>query len=381
MIDYPNKLQIIFDKLNKIKIKPIIVGGYVRDYLQGLYSKDIDIELYNVTSYEKLQKILSEFGNTNILGKNYGVIKLKIDNINIDFSLPRTDSKISNGHKGFKIDTSKTLDFKSASFRRDFTINTIGYDIFTKTLLDPYNGIDDLKNKILKYVDKNTFKEDPLRVLRAMQFCARFELKIDSNLINLCQEMIYENCLEELPHERIYEEFKKLFLKAKKPSTGLKFLKTINGLDFFNELVMDNNLWQSTLKSINSFHDINTTNTNMTILLALLCYKIDENKIDSFIAKLTNKKNIVKDIKSFHHVAKYFQNTNTILLYKILKDINIDEIKVFLGALEINVSNIELIYPTVHGRDLIKLGIQPSKDFNYILQKKYEEQIKKVIFR
>ena len=129
----------------------------------------------------------------------------------------------------------------------------ITIDVNAKKIIDPFNGIDDLKNKRLKIINIDTFVEDPLRVLRAMGFCARFELICDNNLITTCQSMIKNNMLDELPTSRIYTEFIKLFLKSTKPSIGLEFLKRVDGLDFFNELNMDKELWINTLKSIDKF--------------------------------------------------------------------------------------------------------------------------------
>ena len=103
MLDYPNKLNIIFDKLLINSIKPIIVGGFVRDFLLKIDSKDIDIELYGISSFEKLEHILEEFGDVNSVGRSFGVCKLKVDDLDIDFSFPRIDSKIDKGHKGFDV--------------------------------------------------------------------------------------------------------------------------------------------------------------------------------------------------------------------------------------------------------------------------------------
>ncbi|MDQ1337773.1 MAG: hypothetical protein QG617_740, partial [Campylobacterota bacterium] len=172
MIDYPDKLNIIFEKLKSHRIRPVIVGGFIRDSLFKIESKDIDIELYGALTFKKLQKILQEFGTVNIVGKSFGVCKLKFEDYDLDFSFPRRDSKIRSGHRGFDVTIDSTLDFKTAASRRDFTINAIGYDVVEKKVLDPYNGINDLKEKILRAVDEKSFAEDPLRVLRAAQFCA-----------------------------------------------------------------------------------------------------------------------------------------------------------------------------------------------------------------
>jgi len=102
MIDYPSKLDIIFDKLLNNSIKPIIIGGFVRDFLLKKESKDIDIELYGIKSFSKLENILKEFGSVNSFGKSFGVCKLKFDDLDLDFSFPRKDSKISKAIKALK---------------------------------------------------------------------------------------------------------------------------------------------------------------------------------------------------------------------------------------------------------------------------------------
>jgi tRNA nucleotidyltransferase (CCA-adding enzyme) len=215
MIDYPSKLDTIFDKLKSHGIRPIIVGGYIRDYLVDIESKDIDIELYGISSFTKLQNILKEFGSVNVVGKSFGVCKLYFEEYDLDFSFPRSDNKVKSGHRGFEITIDTTLDFKTATSRRDFTMNSVGYDVVERKILDPFGGLDDFKNKTLKALNLESFGEDPLRFLRAVQFATRFELKIENDLFSICKDMVTNGLLEELPKERIFEEIKKLLLYAK----------------------------------------------------------------------------------------------------------------------------------------------------------------------
>ncbi|MBU1927437.1 CCA tRNA nucleotidyltransferase, partial [bacterium] len=170
MIKYPHKLDLIFKKLKNLNITAVIVGGYVRDSLLGRESKDIDIELYGVSSLENVEEVLQEFGNINQVGKSFGVCKLLFEDLDLDFSLPRLEAKTSSGHRGFEVSTYSQLSFEVASSRRDFTINAIGFDVEKKIILDPHHGIKDLKSNSLHFVNKTTFVEDPLRILRAVQF-------------------------------------------------------------------------------------------------------------------------------------------------------------------------------------------------------------------
>ena len=110
-------------------------------------------------------------------------------------------------------------------------VNALGLDPLEGKLLDPHNGQKDLEARILRHVGP-AFAEDPLRVLRAMQFIARFDLTPAKETTALCRRIPIEG----LPSERIYEEWKKLILKGRIPSKGLDFLKSSNWLGYFPEL-------------------------------------------------------------------------------------------------------------------------------------------------
>lgn len=207
-----------------------IVGGWVRDLLIGQHSKDFDIEIHGIKA-EQLEKILRRFGVTHYVGKSFGVYHLEVQGKLYDVALPRRERKTGQGHKGFEVEADPDLNFEEASARRDFTVNAMGYLIIEKKLVDPHGGLRDLKRGVLRHVS-NAFSEDPLRALRAVQMAARFEFDIDGNTQKLCSIQP----IGELPAERIYEEWKKLLLKAKKPSLGLMWLDKLDLLRFFPEL-------------------------------------------------------------------------------------------------------------------------------------------------
>ncbi len=397
MIDYPNKLNIIFDKLLNNSIKPIIVGGYVRDFLLNIESKDIDIELYGINSFSKLEEILEEFGDVISVGKSFGVCKLKFNNLDLDFSLPRIDSKIDKGHKGFKIKIDSSLDFKTAASRRDFTINAIGYEIETKKILDPFNGKDDLKNRILRAVDIDKFQEDPLRVLRAVQFNSRFNLSIDDKLFLICKSMIEDSLLEELPKERIFIEIKKLLLKSSTPSHGIILLKELGAFSFFTELSrLSAKKFKDTLTAIDTMSSLKTTNevTNTILMLATLCHKLSLKECERFLTQLTNDKNIHHRVLSLIEHQKFinFNAFSKYDIYKLATKVTIEEFILFSKAIvapeikienidslkekakELNVLNAE-VKALLQGKDILKLGLKPSKEFSKILHRAYEAQI------
>jgi len=203
----------------------VLVGGAVRDMLLGIPVKDYDIEVYGLQKVEELEAILGRFGSVNCVGKSFGVVKLKSGMWEFDFSFPRRECKSGKGHRGFDVSVDGTLDFKTAARRRDFTINAIGYEIQTCSLIDPFGGVADIQKKCLRHIDADTFVEDPLRVYRAVQFAARFGFKVAHETAVLCKKMVAGEMLDELPTERVYEEWKKLLLKADKPSVGLELMR------------------------------------------------------------------------------------------------------------------------------------------------------------
>jgi tRNA nucleotidyltransferase (CCA-adding enzyme) len=209
--------------------RAVVVGGFVRDGLMGLQSKDVDVEVFGL-SLDSLEATLQQFGEIQTIGRAFGVLQIK--GLPIDFSLPRKDSKVAPGHRGFGVAFDDSLDFAEASRRRDLTINSMGLDIVTGEMLDPHGGQNDLASKTLRATDARCFSEDPLRGLRVAQFAARFCMNPDRDLVQLCMKLD----LSELPAERLFEEFRKLLLKGKKPSIGLEFLRASKLLRFFSEL-------------------------------------------------------------------------------------------------------------------------------------------------
>jgi tRNA nucleotidyltransferase (CCA-adding enzyme) len=232
----PKVLEQILINLRKIGATPILVGGCVRDSLLQIPCKDYDVEIFGISSLEEIEKSLENFGSVKLVGKSFGVLTLKVDGYDFDFALARTEKKTGLGHGDFEVTTNSKLTYKEAALRRDFTINSIGYDFAKKEFLDPFNGINDLKNKTLKHINDDTFIEDPLRVYRAIQFASRFQFNIDENTKELCKQMVLNDDLKYLANERIYEEFKKLFLKSKQPSIGFSLLKELGVLKYFPEL-------------------------------------------------------------------------------------------------------------------------------------------------
>ncbi len=232
----PSILEEILKDLQKIGATPIVVGGSVRDFFLNIPIKDYDIEIFGIDSLDIIQKSLEKYGSVKLVGKSFGVLTLRVNEYDFDFALPRLEKKTGNTHQDFEIITNANLSFKEAAIRRDFTINAIGYDFFKEEFLDPFDGIKDLKNKIIKHINDVTFIEDSLRVYRAVQFASRFDFKIAEKTKELCKQIVLSQDLIFLPKERVYEEFKKLFLNSQKPSNGFELMKELDVIKYFPEL-------------------------------------------------------------------------------------------------------------------------------------------------
>ena len=176
-----------------------LVGGCVRDEILNRTPNEFDIEVYDI-SPEKFDEIMQSIGAKGV-GKSFFVYKWK----NFDISLPRTETKVSAGHRGFSVNL--TQDEKTASKRRDFTMNALMKNIYTGEMLDFWGGIKDIQNKTIRHIDDKTFIEDSLRVLRAMQFASRLKFKIAPETVKLCQNID----INDLSKERVFMEFEKMF--------------------------------------------------------------------------------------------------------------------------------------------------------------------------
>jgi len=435
----PKELAKITDLLMDRGCQPVVVGGYIRDRLLGMDSKDIDIEVFGIESLELLESLLKPFGDVNSVGRSFGVLKVKVDGVEVDISLPRLEKKSGVGHRGFQITTDSSLSFNEAALRRDFTINAMGYDIKHNRVLDPYGGQDDLRKGILRVVNAESFVEDPLRLYRAMQFAARFELTLSKELVTLANTMVTEGMLNDLPKERVYDEFKKLLLKSRRPSIGLSTLVTLGIIKQFPELQAligveqdpvyhpEGDVWIHTLMVVDMATKLHSSDEKLNLQrsLAALCHDLGKanttEKIDgriraighehsgvaltvAFLARLTEEKALIENILALvkNHLAPmqfYKQGAKAPAIRRLANRVNIAELILlakadFLGRTTAEAKegrfiagewlqkqakslNIhkEPLVPLLQGRDLMRAGMEPSKVFKMILNDAYEAQM------
>lgn len=269
--------------------RALIVGGWARDRLLGRDSKDVDLEVFGIDA-AKLKPMLESFGRVDAVGESFTVYKIA----GLDVSLPRRESKTGRGHKGFTVIGDPSLSIEEAARRRDFTINAISFDPLTEAYLDPFNGRADLEARRLRVVDARTFADDSLRVLRALQFAARFDLTLDEESKAICRAIP----LDDLPAERVWGEIEKL-LMAPRPSTGFALalelgvinalfpgLKALVGCHQEPEWHPEGDVWVHTLQVIDRAReriDDLAHPQAATVMLGALCHDLGKPATTAFI--------------------------------------------------------------------------------------------------
>lgn len=292
------------------------VGGYCRDKYLGTPNKDIDIEIYGIT-VEQLRNLLNKFGERLEHGKSFGVFGVK--GFDIDIALPRKERCIGINHTDFDVTVDPFMSTYEGALRRDLTMNALMLDVLTGEWIDHFGGLEDIKNGVIRHVNTETFKEDPLRVLRVAQFAARFNMTVAPETQKLCTTMD----ITTLSKERIFIEVKKALEKSKTPSIFFNVLKDVGHLkEWFFELQQLINLPQNTLyhpegdvythtmlvlDNVSANIDTNTDNV-LGIKLAAVCHDM---------GKLVTTESIDGQVHAYRHelygeaIAKVFLNRFT----------------------------------------------------------------------
>lgn len=206
----------ICKEIDKVGGSSYYVGGYVRNKLieklhhEQYDNKDLDIEIHNIepVSFESILRRNSV--TYDKVGKSFGVYKVNTSEGTVDFSFPRTEKCVGNNHTAFDVTINPYLGLRESIKRRDITINGIMKNVLTGLYIDPFGGINDIKKKIIRVIDEETFQDDPLRVLRVCNFASRFGFDIEENTLMLIRKMDLSN----LQKERIFEEYLKAFVNG-----------------------------------------------------------------------------------------------------------------------------------------------------------------------
>jgi tRNA nucleotidyltransferase (CCA-adding enzyme) len=257
-----------------------LVGGVVRDLYLGLCTGDLDLEVFGLPAAD-LRAVLEKEFALDLVGQSFGILKLR--GWPVDIGLPRREAKIGLGHKGFEVDSDPDMPLKEAAARRDFTINAVYLDPLTSAVEDPFRGLTDLADRKLRHTSP-AFDEDPLRVLRAMQLAARFDLQVVPETVKLCRGIEPEG----LTSERIFGEWTKLVTLGRVPSRGMQFLRDSGWLQYFPELEAligvpqdaqwhpEGDVWIHTLHCLDAFAAEKTGHPweDLVVGLAVLCHDL-----------------------------------------------------------------------------------------------------------
>ena len=380
--------------------RPFVVGGAVRDTLLGrsVTTKDLDFEIYHLT-LDSLIAVLSAFGRTDVVGRSFGVIKLWLKGLGeIDFSLPRRESKSGAGHRGFIVAPDPAMSPEEACARRDFTLNAILLDPFDSEIFDYNDGIKDLKNKILRHTS-HQFVEDPLRPLRAVQLAARFGFSMHADTASLCATMVEE--ARTLAKERVFGEWQKWAVQGTRPSAGLRILAESGWGAVFPELAPGLNDRAGSLETrvdrarrIADRDMLDPTDTTV-LLVAALCRDMDLAAGAAFAARIGLPPKIHKRVTllctearglepnrgfgeaSTLRVAERLAPETVAMLCRLL------EAEDSLEAVAARLLRIAAALgvdrgppsPLILGRDLAALGVPPGPTMGALLKAAFEAQL------
>ena len=401
--DIPGRLLSIAEDIRRAGGRAFLVGGWVRDALLGRDCRDYDIEVYDLTQ-DELVPILKKYGRTNLVGKAFGVIHLAMKGHSLDFSFPRTESKVGYGHRGFVVHTDEKLSFKEAALRRDFTINAMGMELPELTLCDPYGGIDDLKKGLLRHVGP-AFVEDSLRILRGVQFASRFALTLAPETVELCRTL----SLADLSVERLFEEFKKWLLKPGKPSLGLRAFLDIRLNEFFPEVFPLRESWEYLGEMLDNMENARRTlvaegnalseSQSMEFAFASFLCGNPETSL-KFLEHITNESHLLKnvpllletyselplgivnDVPSLRRLAVKLGGLKLLCLlvkatprkfYAAAGDAEFPE-KLWQAAMDFDLLDVAP-QPYLTGKMLMELGVKPGKQMGEIIKQSFELQL------
>ncbi len=396
------------------------VGGCVRDGILGIDSGDADIEVHGIVP-DRLRTILDRTCGYAEVGSFFGIFKVR--NCDIDVAIPRKEVSTGTKHRDFDISLDPFIGTYAAAKRRDFTCNAMMKNILTGEITDHFGGVEDTKNKILRRVDPVSFVEDPLRVLRAAQFAARFGFSVDPETEHLCASIN----LSSLSGERVFGELKKGLTMSSAPSVFFELLDRFGQLDFwFGELLplknspqsapyhLEGNVWNHTMMVLDAASSLKDRAGNpFGFMLSALTHDLGKpltvsvkNGVihnyghetaglvptETFLSRLTADKKLkqyVKNLNELHMKPNKEASENVpVKTTNRMFDEAIDPVALIYLAEADNrgkkssvpfrdntpflLERLEIYReymsrPFVTGKDLVDAGIEPGKDFSSML--------------
>lgn len=331
-----------------------LVGGAVRDFIQGKIPKDYDLVTNALP--DETKKILKNFRVSDEQGKNFGVLRVYTKDEPLGYEIATYRKDISKGRdtkgEGEKVKIGEDITMEDDSNRRDLTINSLFYDIKNKQIIDLVGGVSDVKNNIIRAVGdpKQRFDEDRLRICRVFRFASRTGGKIDKETalaINSDNRLRNISNIDDVSPERIWEEFCKAFEQSKDFTVYLNYLKEFD-------------MWEEYFPNSVVNEDFINSNNLIVILSNLFLYENTETllrkmvqnwKIETEISRkvvfLINFFNFQEDFVFDFYKKKIESNTEdeTILEWIEKKNLNLPKYSAFLK-----------FKPSVSAQELMKLG-------------------------
>lgn len=200
------------------------VGGAVRDTLMGVKPKDTDYVVVGGTVDRMVEHGFQQ------VGAAFPVFLHPITGD--EYALARRERKTGDGYHGFSVDFGAHITLEEDLLRRDFTTNSIAYDVVNAEIIDPYNGRADINSGCLRMVNGDAFKEDPLRTVRALRFAARYpRFYINGETFDAMRDVVQQTRLDELPDERFWAELEKVYRDAETADNIILFWKGVHDLE------------------------------------------------------------------------------------------------------------------------------------------------------
>ena len=446
--------KIVAEKVRDAGGRALVVGGFVRDLVlrrlgKGVVSKDIDLEIYHL-QLDKLKELLQAMADSDEVRKLAGRERVHMDEVGesfgaikmagLDIVVTRRDARTAPGMgRKAAAEPDPTLTYRQAAFRRDLTLNALALDPLTGQILDAFGGMDDLEHGVMRHIydqdpNRTQFTDDPLRVLRVMQFASRFGFSVAPETLELCRNipLTYKKAKNDerpgaIAADRVGEEWQKMLLKSSRPSVGLEVARQSLILEKLhpelNRLVLETsagqNPWSDTLRAVDRAAEYlgqhpATEFPKIEILLAAICHKLEtenskkgkESEIEGLLGKMRLPSDVVTNVnrlvaalpsiaaarllddaaeEAIRRLALELSRGFTGLTVKhaVLLDrsigsetgVEVDLDRLVRLAQELHVSE-GPPSPVVTGKDLMEMGMKQGKGMGQILAKVFDEQLK-----
>lgn len=389
--------------------KAYLVGGSVRDLLRGERNLDIDIVIEGdgIIFAQKFAEHLGQKGITGIKVKTHERFRtakiilpeeLNLEPSQIDIATARTEYYESPAALP-KVETSS---IKKDLYRRDFTINTLAIKLNPEdfgTLIDFFGGQKDLKEKTIRVLHSMSLVEDPTRALRAIRFSERFGFRISKQTENLIRQAVTLNLFEKLSSQRLYEELSLLFAEVP-PYRAMERLAEYNLLRILAPSLRWNEDIKRRFKNIDellawySLSNIKEEVLRDKLSIEAVLYDLPRQSLEKAIERIAPNRRyateVQEDIHSAKEVLKRLQSIeiseiNSVEIYELFKDLSMESIFLLASVAEDRgikrlcikyLTELRDIKPSITGKDLLKLGIQPGPKYSRIFREILYEKLR-----